>query len=146
MAKKDKGINPDLEEAISSMLAAVMSDPDASITDKTKVLDRALKLEQIKLKMSDDEWGSGFGVDDNDEQDQNMSIFNRIGDIHGCNSFSTRSVRGHIRPLDYDSGSQYVIRSGMLDHVGVVLGESHHSSHIRSIQLSCNTDKGKESK
>ena len=67
MAKKDKGINPDLEEAISSMLAAVMSDPDASITDKTKVLDRALKLEQIKLKMSDDEWGSGFGVDDNDE-------------------------------------------------------------------------------
>ncbi|UOF81594.1 hypothetical protein [Bacteriophage sp.] len=67
MAKKDKGINPDLENAISNMLAAVMSDPDASITDKTKVLDRALKLEQIKLKMSDDEWGAGFNIDDNDE-------------------------------------------------------------------------------
>jgi hypothetical protein len=68
MAKKQKGINPDLEEAISNMLKAVMVDPTASITDKTKVIDRALKLEAIKLKMSDDEWGSGFGaVDEEDE-------------------------------------------------------------------------------
>jgi hypothetical protein len=67
MAKKDKGINPDLEQAISNMLTAVMADPDASITDKTKVLDRALKLEQIKLKLSDDEWGAGFTQDDDDE-------------------------------------------------------------------------------
>ena len=68
MAKKQKGINPDLEEAISNMLKAVMVDPMASITDKTKVIDRALKLEAIKLKMSDDEWGSGFGaVDEEDE-------------------------------------------------------------------------------
>ena len=68
MAKKQKGINPDLEQAISDMLKAVMSDPTASITDKTKVIDRALKLEAIKLKMSDDEWGSGFGaVDEEDE-------------------------------------------------------------------------------
>jgi hypothetical protein len=45
-----------------------MVDPMASITDKTKVIDRALKLEAIKLKMSDDEWGSGFGaVDEEDE-------------------------------------------------------------------------------
>ena len=68
MAKKQKGINPDLEQAISDMLKAVMVDPTASITDKTKVIDRALKLEAIKLKMSDDEWGSGFGdVDEEDE-------------------------------------------------------------------------------
>jgi len=67
MAKKQKGINPKLEEAITQMLAAVMTDPTASITDKTKVIDRALKLEAIKLKMSDDEWGSGFNVDDDDE-------------------------------------------------------------------------------
>ena len=66
--KKQKGINPDLESAISTMLKAVMVDPMASITDKTKVIDRALKLEAIKLKMSDDEWGSGFGaVDEEDE-------------------------------------------------------------------------------
>ena len=68
MAKKQKGINPDLEQAISDMLKAVMSDPTASITDKTKVIDRALKLEAIKLKMSDDEWGAGFAnVDEEDE-------------------------------------------------------------------------------
>ena len=67
MTKKQKGINPKLEEAITQMLAAVMTDPTASITDKTKVIDRALKLEAIKLKMSDDEWGSGFNVDDEDE-------------------------------------------------------------------------------
>ena len=68
MAKKQKGIHPDLEEAISNMLKAVMVDPMASITDKTKVIDRALKLEAIKLKMSDDEWGAGFAnVDEEDE-------------------------------------------------------------------------------
>jgi hypothetical protein len=68
MAKKQKGINPDLEQAISNMLKAVMVDPTASITDKTKVIDRALKLEAIKLKMSDDEWGAGFAnVDEEDE-------------------------------------------------------------------------------
>jgi hypothetical protein len=67
MAKKQKGINPDLESAISTMLREVMADQLASITDKTKVIDRALKLEAIKLKMSDDEWGAGFaGVDEDD--------------------------------------------------------------------------------
>lgn len=69
MTKKQKGINPELENAIAQMLVAVMSDPMASITDKTKVLDRALKLEAIKLKLSDDEWGSGFGMDDEDDKD-----------------------------------------------------------------------------
>ena len=67
MSKKSKGINPKLEEAIGQMLTSVMSDPMASITDKTKVIDRALKLEAIKLKMSDDEWGAGFSVDEDDE-------------------------------------------------------------------------------
>lgn len=69
MAKKQKGINPELENAIAQMLVAVMSDPMASITDKTKVLDRALKLEAIKLKMETDDWGSGFGMDDEDDKD-----------------------------------------------------------------------------
>ena len=62
--KKDKGINADLEDAISSLLKSTMADPTATLTDKTKILDRALKLEQLKLKMSDDEWGSGFMEDD----------------------------------------------------------------------------------
>jgi hypothetical protein len=68
VAKKQKGINPDLENAISEMLNQVMRDPEASITDKTKVIDRALNLEKIKLKISDEEWGAGFTIDDEDEE------------------------------------------------------------------------------
>jgi hypothetical protein len=48
------------------MLREVMLDSTASITDKTKVIDRALKLESIKQKISDEGWGSGF-LDDDDE-------------------------------------------------------------------------------
>ena len=60
MSRKLKGVNPELEDAISKLLREVMQDQTASLTDKTKVLDRALKLEQIKQKISDDEWGKGF--------------------------------------------------------------------------------------
>ena len=69
MAKKSKGINPELEAAISNTLKAVMNDSMASVTEKMKVIDRALKLEAIKLKMSDDEWGSGFNLDEDDDKD-----------------------------------------------------------------------------
>ena len=49
-------------------MAEVMQDSTASVTDKVKVLDRALKLEAIKQKVQDDEWGSGlFGGEE--EQD-----------------------------------------------------------------------------
>jgi hypothetical protein len=65
--KKDKGINSELEVAIAQLLRDVMSDPTATITDKVKVLDRSLKLEALKAKMSDDEWGSGFMNMDDDE-------------------------------------------------------------------------------
>lgn len=66
--KKEKGINSDLEAAINKLMAQVMTDPEASITDKMKVIDRALKLEALKMKDSDSEWGSGFGLDDDDEK------------------------------------------------------------------------------
>lgn len=69
MAKKSKGINPELEAAISDTLKAVMSDSMASVTEKMKVIDRALKLEAIKLKMESDDWGSGFSLDEDDEKD-----------------------------------------------------------------------------
>lgn len=84
MKKKDKGINPALEDAISQMLTSVMGDSTASITDKTKVLDRALKLEAIKLKIADDEWGAGF-ANDEDEQYYVSTIYYK-GDTHGCYS------------------------------------------------------------
>jgi len=67
MTKKTKGLNPELEQAVSSLLKQVMEDETASLTDKTKVLDRALKLEQIKQKIADDEWGKGFFNNDDGE-------------------------------------------------------------------------------
>jgi hypothetical protein len=67
MIKKIKGLNPELEQAISKLLQQVMADETASLTDKTKVLDRALKLEQIKQKIADDEWGKGFFNNDDGE-------------------------------------------------------------------------------
>ena len=65
--KQDKGINPDLEDAINNMLVDMKTNEEWTLTDKMKILDRALKLEAIKLKMNDDEWGSGFSIDDEDE-------------------------------------------------------------------------------
>ena len=68
MNKKSKGVNPDLEEAVSTLLKEVMADETASLTDKCKVIDRAVNIEKLKQKISDDEWGAGFAmVDDNDE-------------------------------------------------------------------------------
>ena len=68
MSKKSKGVNPDLEEAVSKLLKEVMADETASLTDKCKVIDRAVNIEKLKQKISDDEWGAGFAmVDDNDE-------------------------------------------------------------------------------
>jgi hypothetical protein len=71
MSKKklEKGINPELEKAISELLKVTMLDPTASLTDKTKIIDRALKLEALKMKDQDDAWGSGFLDDDNDDKD-----------------------------------------------------------------------------
>ena len=68
MSKKKTGINPELEKAISELLKATMLDPTASLTDKTKILDRALKLEALKARFSDEDWGYGFFGDDDDEE------------------------------------------------------------------------------
>ena len=67
MAKKQKGLNPELETAIEKLLTDVMADPIASLTDKCKVLDRAINIEKLKQKISDDEWGSGFIATDDEE-------------------------------------------------------------------------------
>ena len=67
MAKKQKGINPELEKVINKLMSEVMADSTATLTDKMKVVDRALKLEALKMKDSDEGWGSGFMVDEDDE-------------------------------------------------------------------------------
>lgn len=64
---KDKGINPKLEEHINKLMKEVMSDKDASITDKMKVIDRALKLEALKQKMDDSSFGTGFHDESEDD-------------------------------------------------------------------------------
>ena len=66
MSKKSKGVNPELESAIEKLLKEVMTDPMASLTDKCKILDRAINIEKLKQKISDDEWGQGF-IDTADE-------------------------------------------------------------------------------
>jgi len=67
MSKKNKGVNPDLEDAVSKLLLQVMQDEQASLTDKCKVIDRAINIEKLKQKLSDDEWGSGFINTEDDE-------------------------------------------------------------------------------
>jgi hypothetical protein len=65
--KKQKGINPELEKALSQMLKDVMADSTASLTDKCKVIDRVINIEKIKQKISDDEWGAAFGAEQEEE-------------------------------------------------------------------------------
>lgn len=64
MSKKQSGINPDLEKAVSDLLKAVMSDASVDLEIKLKVIDRAMNLEKIKQKMSDEAYGSGFLTED----------------------------------------------------------------------------------
>jgi len=65
--KQEKGINPKLEEAINLLMSQVMADPEATIIDKTRIIDRALKLEALKMKDEDSAWGQGFVLGDDEE-------------------------------------------------------------------------------
>ena len=67
MSKKSKGINPELERAIEKLLKDVMADPTASLTDKCRVLDRSINVENLKQRVSYDSWGEGFLTPDDDE-------------------------------------------------------------------------------
>ena len=67
--KKPPGIDPALEKAIAKLLEQTIADPEASLTDKMKIIDRSLKLEALKLKVNDDAWGSGFFGDDDEESE-----------------------------------------------------------------------------
>ena len=69
MAKpKQKGINPELEAAIAKLLKETMADPEATLTDKMKIIDRSIKLEALKMKDADADWGSGFFAGDEDDE------------------------------------------------------------------------------
>lgn len=70
--KKDSGskVNPKLTKAINEMLEEVMAPGEekkkVSLTDRCKVIDRALKLEGIRLKIDDAGYGTGFANGDDD--------------------------------------------------------------------------------
>ena len=66
MSKKTTGIDQSLEKAIADLLKEVSTNAEWTLTDKMKILDRALKLEALKLKMTNDDWGSGFNTDEDD--------------------------------------------------------------------------------
>ena len=66
--KKIIGIDPALERAIAKLLEQTINDPEASLTDKMKIVDRSLKLAALKLKVSDDAWGSGFFEEDDESE------------------------------------------------------------------------------
>lgn len=62
-------IDAELEGLIKEMVkearrAGTDKTPAMPVADKFKVIDRALKLELIKHKMDDDEFGTGFDTDD----------------------------------------------------------------------------------
>ena len=63
MSKKN-GINPDLEKAISDLLKDSMASVDIDLEQKLKIIDRAINLEKLKQKVSEEEWGSGFATPD----------------------------------------------------------------------------------
>jgi hypothetical protein len=65
MSKK-RGISTDLEKAIADMLKVTIADPEASLDAKMKVIDRALKLEALRLKDEGSDWGTGFMNDDDE--------------------------------------------------------------------------------
>jgi len=67
MKKKKNVVNAEIEGFINEMLSQVKTDTTASLTDKMKVLDRALKWEAIKLKAEDDAWGSGLMQDSEED-------------------------------------------------------------------------------
>jgi hypothetical protein len=69
-AKKSKGISPELEKAIADLLTQVTKEAgEGKLLDKLRVIDRALALEKIKQKISDDEWGSGFQTLPDEEEE-----------------------------------------------------------------------------
>ena len=65
MSKK-RGISTELEKAIADMLRVTISDPEVSLDAKMKVIDRALKLEALRLKDEGSDWGTGFMNDDDE--------------------------------------------------------------------------------
>ena len=68
VTRKKQGVDPALEKAIAKLLSQVTTDKETSLNDKLRVIDRALKLEQVKEKFDDSSFGLGFEDDDTGEE------------------------------------------------------------------------------
>ena len=68
VTRKKQGVDPALEKAIAKLLSQVTTDKETSLNDKLRVIDRALKLEQVKQKFDDSSFGLGFVDDDTGEE------------------------------------------------------------------------------
>ncbi len=52
-------INPELEATINELLKTARQ-KDCALEDRLKIVDRAMKFEQLKTKVSDGGFGGGF--------------------------------------------------------------------------------------
>jgi hypothetical protein len=68
VTRKKQGVDPELEKSIAKLLKQVTTDKETSLTDKLRVIDRALKLEQVKQKFDDSSFGLGFEDDETGEE------------------------------------------------------------------------------
>ena len=64
-----------------------------------------------------------------------MNLFNFSGDTYGSSSAYSPSIKNHLRPFDYDIGSDCYQRDVRLDNVEPNVGKSGNTSHICSILL-----------
>ena len=64
MASKKAGVDPELEKAVKKLLKEVMADKESSLTDKMRVVDRALNLDTVKAKFDDASFGVGFDYEE----------------------------------------------------------------------------------
>lgn len=60
MGRRGGGVNPDVEDFVADLLEEVKNDETVPLEDKLKVLDRAIKVEALKLKAQDSDFGSSF--------------------------------------------------------------------------------------
>jgi hypothetical protein len=65
-----------------------------------------------------------------------------LGGNYGIYTNHSFSVRGHLRPLDYDSGAIEFMRPDMLHAVGRGLGASGNTSNLCNFRLSYGRHKG----
>lgn len=66
MAQASKKVSKDLEDLMKVLIDEAKK-TNTSLADKLKIADRALKLEIVRAKLDDKEWGSDFDQPEGEE-------------------------------------------------------------------------------